>query len=361
VSKWLKDAFAEETRSALISHPLPGDARRVQAALQSELATLDRGSKIETRTRAALSASEARVPSAPSIETPSSQPDSVLARLRQLLGRWLNNDQAASVASINDLDAFIATSEATAETLLEEAGALEARLHETRTDLDTLRTDRDGLDLELTDVQDEASTLRRRVEYLQSKLTDAGEFGAAYSEPEVDAQWQAPASAIELATLLTGGSEKPHLAFDRVEFTGDLADVEELHKRDSIGRYSNALWEYVQVLYDYVGQRRDGYAGSVHMYLTDDKRPGRKCSPQRHAAGESEAVQNNVAWAAERNLPVPTSVDASGHIPMKAHFKPTHKDTFAPRMHYYDDTANSGKVYIGYIGRHLTNTKTSNS
>jgi hypothetical protein len=70
VSKWLKDAFAEETRSALISHPLPGDARRVQAALQSELATLDRGSKIETRTRAALSASEARVPSAPSIETP---------------------------------------------------------------------------------------------------------------------------------------------------------------------------------------------------------------------------------------------------------------------------------------------------
>ena len=44
---------------------------------------------------------------------------------------------------------------------------------------------------------------------------------------------------------------------------------------------------------------------------------------------------------------------------MEAHFRPTHQDTFAPRMHYYDDTAGTGKVYIGYIGKHLTNLQTS--
>ena len=43
---------------------------------------------------------------------------------------------------------------------------------------------------------------------------------------------------------------------------------------------------------------------------------------------------------------------------MAAHFKPTWRDRLAPRMHYYDDTSNTGKVYIGYIGRHLRNTKT---
>jgi len=31
--------------------------------------------------------------------------------------------------------------------------------------------------------------------------------------------------------------------------------------------------------------------------------------------------------------------------------------TFTPRMHYYDDTANSAQVYVGYFGRHLKNTK----
>ena len=42
---------------------------------------------------------------------------------------------------------------------------------------------------------------------------------------------------------------------------------------------------------------------------------------------------------------------------MEAHFKPTWRDTFAPRMYYYDDLGNTGKIYIGYIGRHLTNTQ----
>ena len=44
---------------------------------------------------------------------------------------------------------------------------------------------------------------------------------------------------------------------------------------------------------------------------------------------------------------------------MWAHFAPTHCDQNAPRMHYYPDTERTHKVYIGYIGRHLTNTKTN--
>jgi hypothetical protein len=43
---------------------------------------------------------------------------------------------------------------------------------------------------------------------------------------------------------------------------------------------------------------------------------------------------------------------------MPAHFKVSTNDSFAPRMHYFDDTDRSGRIYIGYIGRHLTNTRT---
>jgi hypothetical protein len=28
-------------------------------------------------------------------------------------------------------------------------------------------------------------------------------------------------------------------------------------------------------------------------------------------------------------------------------------------MHYYDDTGQSGKIYVGYIGKHLPNTHTN--
>jgi hypothetical protein len=46
---------------------------------------------------------------------------------------------------------------------------------------------------------------------------------------------------------------------------------------------------------------------------------------------------------------------------MPAHFKAGQENTFAPRVHYFDDTDQTGKIYIGYIGRHLMNTKTKNA
>lgn len=63
-------------------------------------------------------------------------------------------------------------------------------------------------------------------------------------------------------------------------------------------------------------------------------------------------------WSAERVFSVPTTVREGGTVLMEAHFKPTWRDTFAPRLYYYDDVAGTGKVYIGYIGQHLTNTQT---
>lgn len=44
---------------------------------------------------------------------------------------------------------------------------------------------------------------------------------------------------------------------------------------------------------------------------------------------------------------------------MWAYFKCSKDGTKSPRMHYYDDTDNTGKIYIGYIGPHLTNRQTS--
>ena len=44
---------------------------------------------------------------------------------------------------------------------------------------------------------------------------------------------------------------------------------------------------------------------------------------------------------------------------MATHFAPTHRDQNAPRMYYIADCVKTKKAYIGYIGAHLTNTKTN--
>lgn len=372
VSRQLQAAFAEETRGPLVARPLPKDLRRAYGDLLSDLASLDRTAKVSQRARAVLSTAElasAPIPepleiveSALPTDSNNLEPRALVERIRNMVVRWLKRDSPVTPSTLDELDTHIATSEATAEALLEDAARLESELQTAREATDEARDSNDDLELELAEAQDENSTLRRRAEYLQARLSELGDYAAAYAEPHEEELWRPPAGLLELATILTADAAQPHIAFERVQFTGDLSFVEELQKRDSIGRYSNAFWEYVKVLYDYVDARKDGFQGGVHQYLADERVPGRKCSLQRHASTESETVLKNTAWSAERMLPVPSAVDASGSKRMDAHFKPTHRDTVAPRMHYYDDTAGpTGKIYIGYIGKHLTNTKTKNA
>lgn len=349
VSRALQAAYAVQTRGALLQRPLPSEIRRSVGMLTEALSQLGREERIEQRASAAL-ISEVRH---------TTQPSSLLERVHVVLARWLKRETPPADSDLDDLDAYIAKQVATAETMLEEAADLESELVLERESKISLQEDRDGLELELAEAQDEATDLRRKVEYLQSRLVAAGQYDAAYVTPNQDAAWSAPASVVELAEMLTEGPSEQHMAFSRVQFTGDLDAVQEVQKRDQVGRYASAFWEYVQVLYDYVGQREGGFSGNVHSYLTDDKVVGKKCSPTRHASSESDSVLNRESWRNERVLPVPTSVDPTGRVLMAAHFKPTHQDTFAPRMHYFDDTAGSGKVYIGYIGKHLTNLRTS--
>ncbi|HEY5854382.1 MAG TPA: hypothetical protein VIW24_10115 [Aldersonia sp.] len=61
-----------------------------------------------------------------------------------------------------------------------------------------------------------------------------------------------------------------------------------------------------------------------------------------------------------RMLPVPAAVAATGLVFMGAHFfmgahcKLAQSKRISPRLHYYyNDVAKTGKVYVGYIGRHL--------
>lgn len=125
-------------------------------------------------------------------------------------------------------------------------------------------------------------------------------------------------------------------------------------------RYAADFWKFILVLRDYMRANEDGYfEGSVHDYLAEGRGQYRIVSQARHSPTESETVRNNGKMCGERTFPVPVEVDPRGEVEMFAHFKTSHRDTNDPRMHYYVDMRCTHKVYIGYIGPHLTNTKTN--
>ena len=224
----------------------------------------------------------------------------------------------------------------------------------------TLKEDYDNLDRELSEAQEERENLARRNQYLEWKVKNPGatDVERDFVEEQLDAR---PTCMSEFFDRMTLGS------FDTVTNYVVLSDpdgmMEDILKLDALAssRYAAEFWNYVLVLRDYMRAREAGdfAGGNVHDYLANPPEGYRTCSAARHKSNESETVKGNEKMRRERTRPVPREVDPSGEIEMWAHFAPTHCDQNAPRMYYYADTKTPGKVYIGYIGRHLTNTRTN--
>jgi hypothetical protein len=354
ISFSLREAFAIETRAPLLAAPLPPDVRRGVEVLQKSLAEVTREASVERRItefRETRPTTKVQPPTLENIGVP------FIARLQQTLARWLGTSEVPQIQHLEQLDELVERQQALADALFEEAASMEGALQGERASLALIRELNDDLELSLAESEDETRRLQYEVQVLRNRLVVIGQAEETFVEPE-DEEWAAPESLTELVERLSLGKNS-HKASDFVVFTGSIDPIKEILIRDPVGRYARAFWDYVHVLYDFAVARRSGFAGNVHSYLNDDKTPGKKCSPNRHATHESESTLQQ--WGHERVFPVPTSIHLSGEIQMPAHFKPTHENTFAPRMHYYDDTSASGKMYVGYIGKHLTNKQSRNS
>ncbi|MGW4898389.1 hypothetical protein ACWEQL_40040 [Kitasatospora sp. NPDC004240] len=97
--------------------------------------------------------------------------------------------------------------------------------------------------------------------------------------------------------------------------------------------------------------------GGFYQHCTSD-RPGAVNWPHKqYAPAESETTMNK--WGEERIFAVPIEVDPSGRKEMQAHLKIDSKGSTSPRVYFLDDTKGvTSQVIVGYIGPHLTNTKT---
>lgn len=209
----------------------------------------------------------------------------------------------------------------------------------------------DDQQLERADLQDELETTRAEARWLRDRFKAISDYETASAQVPVELRESYPSSCAELIQRLR--TELGVLVFTGNE---DMARV--VDNADTMELAVRSAWEACIALREYVRAREDGnWDGNVDQYLRNRPQGYEGVSPGKHSPTETKVTMSQ--FGSERWFPVPRNVDPAGAIAMKAHFRLASIGMLSPRMHYYDDYLNTGKVYIGYIGRHLTNTMTN--
>ncbi|MFB6891563.1 hypothetical protein ACFCX4_19910 [Kitasatospora sp. NPDC056327] len=148
--------------------------------------------------------------------------------------------------------------------------------------------------------------------------------------------------------------------FPLLTFTGDQKAALALDElRCAGGGWAQLTWDGLTALQEYAEAAVRGQAGGDFKQWCERTPAGcHRFPPRKAVRGESRTVYSHAKWKRERMLPVPECVDVSRRAFMGAHLRIGGGRT-APRLHYLDDCSGSGRIYVGYIGLHLTNTRTN--
>ncbi|PYC81761.1 hypothetical protein C7C46_11095 [Streptomyces tateyamensis] len=147
--------------------------------------------------------------------------------------------------------------------------------------------------------------------------------------------------------------------FPLLSFTGDEKETLALDAHTVGSNWVQLTWDGLTALQEYAVVAVHGEAGGDFKQWCEHAPAGGSHFPPRKAVrGESRTVCSHGKMRRERMFAVPSSVDPSGRAFMGAHLRIGGGRT-APRLHYLDDCSGSGRIYVGYIGMHLTNTMTN--
>jgi len=215
-----------------------------------------------------------------------------------------------------------------------------------------LQEEHDLLLREYTEEVDNVRRLTARVRHLERKLAESGQ--PAYGEAPCDDSFE-PDS---LTAALDGAGER--LTHVEVCDPGDAAQLDLRHPKWSRAWAAKA-WDALRALDDFARARSSGeFSGGFFDWCANGS-PGRYTIPTGMLAmRESQSVTSRTKFSTARTFRVPAEVDPSGKILMEAHIKLRAVGYPAPRMYFHDDSAGAtGKIWIGYLGEHLPNTRTN--
>jgi hypothetical protein len=345
---YLRRLLGNRAREVVISGTLPSAVRRLDRRLRDQLDSLLTEGSSETRTERLTDAAVT-----PSVEV-TEKADGFGALLNSILLRVFGEGSVTDVALRNlgqlALDAKDAI--AASRNVKQRLTTLENRVDAADETIRDLRRRLEDEQIESASAAAELAESDRQLRYFKSELASTGRGDIAWAVPAVSPIDIPPESFDELLQRVN--------ELNYVEFTGDPDRARELDDHEVLGVWAGHCWRALLALNDYADQSGSGdFSGSVDTYLSNTPTGCHPFSTNRHAPFESSDVANNPKYRNPRTLPVPRGVARSGIAYMEAHFKIAKSATITPRMHYFDDTARSGKVYVGYIGRHLPSSMTN--
>lgn len=292
---------------------------------------------------------QAEAPQVPDLED---EADTLSDEATQLIDAILQVMGADTVTDdvVSDVLALL-TEPATQADTAEEVEAELQDLQERHEELIALETERrlyaELAEAELLEAKQELLRRDRELRYLRQELEGADAAAAAYSYVDHDPM----DGIVDILTVIDKVSELTYIVA-----TWDEDEVLEVDEIDNYGTVPKVAWSALTEMERYCqAKATEGYDKGFDHYLAER---GEMLTPKRVAM--SETTQTMKRWGEERRFKVPTEVHPSGSVLMEAHIKLTQDGANSPRMHFFDDTRGTGKIYVGYLGRHLTNTQTAN-
>jgi hypothetical protein len=233
-----------------------------------------------------------------------------------------------------------------AEQLLAELVAVEE-------ERDRLQQELEWQILEAEENAAEANAARSRVRWLEQRLSEANIYVAGAPTPEVETPTTA-ADCVEALDLA-----RRHLDFVVV---GDTeACAEELDQHLKAGTWGRKAWQALEALQSYAAYKSAGVWTGNFLSFCRGCPPGSRVIPAEWvAAAENETTAKNPRFRRARTFPVPAEVNPDGEAYMEEHVKLEKGSDPAPRLHFWDDTGGkTGKIFVGYLGRHLPSFETN--
>jgi hypothetical protein len=204
---------------------------------------------------------------------------------------------------------------------------------------------------ELVEREQRVLDLENAVRSLRNRLVAGGRASEAYLP--ADEPTPPPATFAELLDWV-----ETDLA--SVKFTGNPQSLFALDRRPESSTWVRSSWEVFRALQAYADAKTAvTFSGDFKMWCEDPPSGSYAIPAGKVVRDESETVRNNAKWRREREFSVPADVDPSRRVFMGAHIRigASASGQISPRLYFHDATAKTGKIYIGYLGRHLTNTR----
>lgn len=241
----------------------------------------------------------------------------------------------------------IADKLAFADLISERLDGANRAIQELEFERDLAREERDDSNFQHSVIFDEYRHLEDRVKYLQRELAQSNRAQNAWLEVPRDQLAFYPESFESLF-------ENLNLLPD-IQFTGDKRLALSFDSTDLGGR-AGGTWKELCGLNDYCRAKKEGKVnGGLMEYVDDTPNEYRTVTKNNYRGRESASVEQNAKLRDQRLLPVPESVERSGKVHMFSHI------TIGKRLHihFYDDVARTGKIYVGRIGNHLDTVSTN--